>query len=246
MRNRNGDSTTSTDQILKTVNEREKLKMHKVIILKLIYVVRVWNSIGLSWRNWLGAWGSFLDAGHVWHIDVGLVTWVCIYVKINLWAVHSRPVLFIVSMYTSKKKVKIVTFWKICNFNPWTVEEGIPLQKKWWLHHLFKGWALSWNVVVMVDPQISSRNNYWVSGYRAHQTMSLRFQGCLAMPGVASRAPHWRSYWEWVLGMETLWGIFPCTKFIEEHVWDDTTLVGVKEGLGQGRSQTVMQIKPKP
>lgn len=36
MRNRNGDSVTSTDQILKTVNEREKLKMHKVIVLKLI------------------------------------------------------------------------------------------------------------------------------------------------------------------------------------------------------------------
>lgn len=34
-------------------------------------------------------------------------------------------------------------------------------------------------------------------------------------------------------------------KFIEENMWDNTTLVGVKEGSGQGRSQTVIQIKPR-
>lgn len=183
----------------------------------------------------------------------GCWTYWCGFGYMSMYICKNKPVsctLKICTLYCKyvhiKRKVKIVTFWKICNLNPWTVEEGIPLQKKWWLHHLFKGWALSCNVVVMVDPQISSRNNCWVSGYREHQTMSLRSQGCLAMPGVASRAPHWRSYWEWVLGMETLWGIFPCTKFTEEHAWDNTTLVGVKEGLGRGRSQTVMQIKPKP
>ena len=34
-------------------------------------------------------------------------------------------------------------------------------------------------------------------------------------------------------------------KFIEESIWANTILVGVKEGLGQGRSQTVIQIKPR-
>lgn len=140
------------------------------------------------------------------------------------------------------KYVNTVTFWKIYNLNPQTVAEGIPLQenddyaiflKDGHFHEMWQSCKLTQGITTG-----------WAGGW-VHQTMSLRLQGCLGMSGVASRTPHWKSYWRWVSGIQALWGIFPCMKFIEENMWDNTTLVGVKEGSGQGRSQTVIQIKPR-
>lgn len=112
---------TSTDKILKTVNEK-KIKMHKIIILKLISMVRLWNSIGLWWRNSLSTWGS---PGHWTCLTdrCGFGYWVCIYllnepVTCTLYCDNNTSI----NMWTQSLS-------KIHNLNPQTVVEEVFLQE---------------------------------------------------------------------------------------------------------------------